>query len=202
MAREHRREVAALTVLGFHAVVAGALPQLHRSVLNGKPLVAGTALADTNLWQAEVLEPPADIPSLLRSEDSTPLRALDLAAVRSGLLPQKMSAALESVHPSIIVVDGETVQDLQDVADALLHLGFQAPTAVSSSWVLAEPPTSLRSASLRNIPPLNLRKTRNHRTQTEPPRKCSTAPGRCSPSSALLRQQHRPNWSGWTLSPW
>ncbi|MDO5864413.1 four-carbon acid sugar kinase family protein [Paenarthrobacter ureafaciens] len=119
-------EVAALTALGFHAVVAGALPQLQRSVLHGKPLVAGTALADTRLWQAEILEPPADIPSLFRSEDSMPLQALDLAAVRSGLLPQKMSAALESVHPSITVVDGETVHDLQDVADALLHLGFQA----------------------------------------------------------------------------
>lgn len=126
MAREHRRRGGGTDCLGLPRRGCRRSPQLQRSVLHGKPLVAGTALADTRLWQAEILEPPADIPSLFRSEDSMPLQALDLAAVRSGLLPQKMSAALESVHPSITVVDGETVHDLQDVADALLHLGFQA----------------------------------------------------------------------------
>ncbi|SDW91708.1 4-hydroxythreonine-4-phosphate dehydrogenase [Arthrobacter sp. cf158] len=121
-----RAEVAALTALGFHAVIAGALPQLQRSVQNGEPLVAGVALAETNLWQAELLEPPADIPSLLRPGNPASVQALDLAAVRSGMLLQKMSAVLESSQPSITVADGETLGDLQNVVDALLHLGFQA----------------------------------------------------------------------------
>ncbi|GAP55809.1 4-Hydroxythreonine-4-Phosphate dehydrogenase, partial [Arthrobacter sp. Hiyo6] len=61
-----RAEIAALTGLGHHVVVAGALPQLQRSVLAGKPFVAGSPLAQTDLLHAELSAPPADIPSLLR----------------------------------------------------------------------------------------------------------------------------------------
>lgn len=121
-----RAEVAALTGLGYHTVIAGALPQLQRSVQNGKPLAAGTALAETNLWQAELLAPPGDIPSLLRPERPSSVRVLDLAAVRSGSLARTMSAELESAQASVILADGETVQDLRNIVDALLRLDFRA----------------------------------------------------------------------------
>jgi 4-hydroxythreonine-4-phosphate dehydrogenase len=119
-----RAEVAALTDLGFHAVIAGALPQLQRAVRDGKPTVAGTALAETNLWQTELTAPPADIASLLRPENPTSVQTMDLEAVRSGSLVQKMSAALQSAQPAVAVADGETVEDLQNVIDALAVLGF------------------------------------------------------------------------------
>ncbi|CAN7245305.1 4-hydroxythreonine-4-phosphate dehydrogenase PdxA [Arthrobacter sp. LjRoot78] len=121
-----RAEIAALTGLGHHAVVAGALPQLQRSVRDGKPLIAGTPLAQTELWQAELAAPPADIPSLLRPEDPASVHTLDLAAVRSGSLPAKLAGLLESGRPALLVADGETVQDLEHVVDALLELGFSA----------------------------------------------------------------------------
>ncbi|MFF1254631.1 4-hydroxythreonine-4-phosphate dehydrogenase PdxA [Pseudarthrobacter sp. NPDC058329] len=121
-----RAEVAGLTSLGFHAVVAGALPQLQRSVVNGRPLVAGTPLAQTDLWQAELSAPPADVPSLLHPEDPSSVRTLDLAVVRQGSLAEKLAGLLESARPTLVVADGETVQDLRHVVDALLELDFQA----------------------------------------------------------------------------
>jgi uncharacterized protein YgbK (DUF1537 family) len=121
-----RAEVAALTSLGFHAVVAGALPQLQRSVVDGRPVVSGISLAETNLWQAEQSAPPADIPSLLHPEDPSSARTLGLAEVRSGSLTEKLSAQLDSDQPQLVVADGETVQDLEHVVDALLELDFQA----------------------------------------------------------------------------
>ncbi|MGF9648739.1 4-hydroxythreonine-4-phosphate dehydrogenase PdxA [Pseudarthrobacter oxydans] len=121
-----RAEVSALTGLGFHTVVAGALPQLQRSVVDGQPLVAGSPLAETELWQAELSAPPADIPSLLRPEDPASVQTLDLDAVRSGSLAKELSALLDSDQPALVVTDGETVQDLEHVVDALLELDFQA----------------------------------------------------------------------------
>lgn len=121
-----RAEVTALIGLGHHAVIAGTLPQLHRSVRNGKPFISGAPLAQTELWQAELSVPPADIPSLLRPEDPASVHTLDLAEVRSGSLTEKLAALLASAPPALVVADGETVQDLENVVDALLELGFTA----------------------------------------------------------------------------
>ncbi|MEE9095425.1 4-hydroxythreonine-4-phosphate dehydrogenase PdxA [Pseudarthrobacter phenanthrenivorans] len=119
-------EVSALTSLGFHAVVAGALPQLQRSVVAGRPLVAGTPLAKTALWQAELSGPPADVASLLCPEDPASVKTMDLAAVRSRSLTTKLAGPLNSDQPQVVVADGETVQDLEHVVDALLELHFHA----------------------------------------------------------------------------
>ncbi|MDQ0618333.1 4-hydroxythreonine-4-phosphate dehydrogenase PdxA [Arthrobacter globiformis] len=119
-----RAEVSALTALGFSAVIAGALPQLQRSVQNGKPLVAGTPLAQTNLWQAEQSAPPADIPSLLRPEEPSSVQTLNLDEVRSDSLTTKLFVLLESDQPALVVADGETIQDLEHIVEALLELRF------------------------------------------------------------------------------
>ncbi|MDP9998232.1 4-hydroxythreonine-4-phosphate dehydrogenase PdxA [Pseudarthrobacter sulfonivorans] len=125
-----RSEVAALTGLGFHAVVAGALPQLQRTVRNGRPFAAGVPLGHTELWQAELSAPPADIFSLLNPDKPASVQTLDLAGVRSGSLTAELAGKLagqpESSEPTVVVADGETVQDLEHVVDALLDLGFSA----------------------------------------------------------------------------
>ena len=121
-----RAEVAALIRLGYHAVVAGALPQLQRSVRDGKPFAGGTPLSQTELWQAEVSAPPADIPSLLRPENQASVQTVNLDGVRSGTLAAALAAMLQSVQPVLAVADGETVQDLESVVDALLELEFTA----------------------------------------------------------------------------
>ncbi|MCU1434923.1 MAG: 4-hydroxythreonine-4-phosphate dehydrogenase [Pseudarthrobacter sp.] len=125
-----RTEVAALTGLGFHAVVAGALPQLQRTVRNGRPFAAGVPLGHTELWQAELSAPPADIFSLLNPDKPASVQTLDLAGVRSGSLTAALAGRLagqrESSGPTVVVADGETVQDLEYVVDALLEIGFSA----------------------------------------------------------------------------
>ncbi len=121
-----RAEVSALAGLGFHAVVAGALPQLQRSVVDGRPVVARTPLAESGLWQAEQSAPPADIPSLLRPEDPSSVQTLALADVRSGSRAATLAMLLDSDQPALVVADGETVQDLEHVVDALLELDFQS----------------------------------------------------------------------------
>ncbi|ELT42823.1 4-hydroxythreonine-4-phosphate dehydrogenase PdxA [Arthrobacter nitrophenolicus] len=118
-------EIAALTSLGFHAVVAGALPQLQRSVRTGRPFVAGTPLAETDLWHAEQSAPPADIPSLLRPENPGAVRTMNLDGVRSGSAPFRLAELLEGGQPALVVADGEIVKDLEQVVDALLELNFQ-----------------------------------------------------------------------------
>jgi hypothetical protein len=59
-------ELAALSALGHHVVVAGALPQLSRTVVGGRPFADGVRLDGTDLWQAEAAVPPAEIAQLLR----------------------------------------------------------------------------------------------------------------------------------------
>ncbi len=118
-------ETAALAGLGYHVVVAGALPHLQRTVRAGRPLVAGSPLAETDLWQAEVSAPPVDIPSLLRPEEPATVQSLELEAVRSSRVPFLLAGLLDG-RPALVVADGETVEDLEHVVDALLELGFQS----------------------------------------------------------------------------
>lgn len=119
-----RAEIAALTELGYHTVVVGALPQLQRSVMDGIPLVQGIPLARAGLWHAEPSVPPNDIPTLLNPADPGSVHTLNLAAARSGLLRERLAHLLEASSPGQVVVDGETVQDLEYVVDALLEMGF------------------------------------------------------------------------------
>jgi 4-hydroxythreonine-4-phosphate dehydrogenase len=119
-------ETAALARLDYHVVVAGALPQLQRTVRAGRPFVAGSPLAKTDLWQAEVSAPPADVPSLLRPAEPEAVQALDLEAVRSSRVPFRLAEMLEGGRPALVVADGETTADLEQVVDALLELGFTA----------------------------------------------------------------------------
>lgn len=118
-------ETAALAGLGHHVVVAGALPQLQRTVRAGRPFVAGSPLAETDLWQAELSAPPADIPSLLRPEEPDSVQSLDLETVRSSRVPSRLAGLLDG-RPALVVADGETTADLEHVVDALLELGFRA----------------------------------------------------------------------------
>jgi len=118
-------EIAALAGLGCHVVVAGALPQLQRTVRAGRPFVAASPLAETDLWRAEVSAPPVDIPVLLRPVEPESVQPLDLEAVRSSSVLSRLSGLLDS-GPALVVADGETTEDLEHVVDALLELGFTA----------------------------------------------------------------------------
>ncbi|MDQ0862777.1 4-hydroxythreonine-4-phosphate dehydrogenase PdxA [Arthrobacter globiformis] len=131
-------ELAALSALGHHVVVAGALPQLNRTVVGGRPFTDGVRLDRTELWRAEAAAPPAEIAQLLGPGSAVQLA--ELSVVRSGGLAAVLRKALSgkalsgealsetpsSAAPATVIVDGETPADLEAVADALLDLDFRA----------------------------------------------------------------------------
>ncbi|MDP9693772.1 UNVERIFIED_ORG: 4-hydroxythreonine-4-phosphate dehydrogenase [Arthrobacter globiformis] len=117
-------EIAALSALGHHVVVAGALPQLNRTVVGGRPFADGIRLDGTDLWRAEPAAPPAELAQLLGPGPAVQLA--ELSTVRSGGLGGFLSDRLSRATPAIVIVDGETTADLEAVADALLDLGFRA----------------------------------------------------------------------------
>jgi 4-hydroxythreonine-4-phosphate dehydrogenase len=126
-------ELAALSALGHHIVVAGALPQLNRTVVGGRPFADGVRLDRTELWRAEAAAPPAEIAELLGPGSAVQLA--ELSAVRSGglaavlgeaLSAEAMSETSSSAAPATVIVDGETPADLEAVTDALLDLEFRA----------------------------------------------------------------------------
>ncbi|MDR6504864.1 4-hydroxythreonine-4-phosphate dehydrogenase PdxA [Arthrobacter oryzae] len=119
-------EIGALTGLGMHVVVAGALPQLGRTVVGGKPLVGGTPLDRTGLWAAETAAPPASIRDALQQAEGRAADLLDLHAVRSGKLPAHLDRILSGADPAVVVADGETEADLAAVVDAMVRLDFTA----------------------------------------------------------------------------
>ena len=117
-------ELAALSALGHHVVVAGALPQLNRTVVGGQPFADGVRLDGTDLWRAEAAAPPAEIAQLLGPGPTVQL--VELSTLRSGGLRGFLSDCLPRATPATVIVDGETPADLEAVADALLYLGFRA----------------------------------------------------------------------------
>jgi len=121
-------ELAALSALGHHVVVAGALPQLNRTVVGGRPFADGVRLDRTDLWRAEAAAPPAEIAHLLHQGSAVQLT--ELSTVRSGgltaVLGEALSGPSAGATPTTVIVDGETSADLEKVADALLALNFSA----------------------------------------------------------------------------
>ena len=121
-------ELAALSALGHHVVVAGALPQLNRTVVGGRPFADGVRLDRTDLWRAEAVAPPAEIAHLLH--EGSAVQLTDLSTVRSDSLTAVLGEALSGpsagATPTTVIVDGETPADLEKVADALLALNFEA----------------------------------------------------------------------------
>ncbi len=121
-----RAEIAAITEAGHHVVVAGALPHLNRTVVNSQPLVNGQPLLSTDLWSAEPARPPGDVRALLDPGNPKRMRHLGLPALREGSGPALLSKLLGGPAPSVVVVDGETDEDLHLVVTALLNIGFTA----------------------------------------------------------------------------
>ncbi|MEV7662068.1 four-carbon acid sugar kinase family protein [Paenarthrobacter sp. NPDC089316] len=117
-------EIEVLNRLGHSVVVAGALPQLGRSVRHGKPYVNGLPLDRTDLWQAEASTPPSTIAGLVQPDSPESVQMLRLPEVRSAHFPAILAEALTDGDPTIVVVDGESAQDLEQVVRALWQLGF------------------------------------------------------------------------------
>lgn len=117
-------ELRALRTAGYRLIVAGALPDLGRSVVHGVPLVEGKPLREAGLWSVETRTEPEAVADLL-----APLSTdhLDLHEVRAPYGPEGwLATELRAVDA--VVVDAETDADLYAVARASLALSRRAAT--------------------------------------------------------------------------
>lgn len=131
-------ELRALADLGFHVVLAGALPAMGRTVLAGRPLTAGLPLHGSDFWRAEPRRAPEHLSELFPTDSR--LRYVGLDAVRSPALAHGLGRALRGHVPVVVVVDGETEADLAAVADAVVALRFASagrPVALAGTGQLA-----------------------------------------------------------------
>lgn len=108
-------ELSALTEAGYTLVIAGALPHLNRSVVNGVPLVDGTPLSMTTDWDIEPALPPRRIAELF---PDLPIAELTKPDVDSIAWEARFGAALDSTQ--VLIVDCETECHLAQIASTAL----------------------------------------------------------------------------------
>ncbi|MBU9191593.1 four-carbon acid sugar kinase family protein, partial [Burkholderia gladioli] len=109
-------EVAALAALAGPAIVAPAFPATGRGVIDGRVLVRGVPLEDTETWQLEHAGRDAALRALLEGAGLR-VKQVGLEVLRGD--PQRIvamlaAAAAEGVRA--IVVDAETSEDLARLA--------------------------------------------------------------------------------------
>ncbi|MCQ0033059.1 4-hydroxythreonine-4-phosphate dehydrogenase PdxA [Burkholderia glumae] len=115
-------EVAALAAHAGMAIVAPALPEAGRTVVDGRLLVRGTPVEATELWRNEGIEGGGQIPAMLAGAGLN-VAHLDIEAVREGAaaLRARLDAQrARGVHA--VVCDSETDRDLGIVAQASAEL--------------------------------------------------------------------------------
>lgn len=127
-------------------VFAPAFPANARTTVNGRVLVRGIPLEETDLWRYEPGAPPANLVEMMRP---TGLRCavLDLAAVRAGDLQKRLIDVAGEVD--MLVCDAETDEDLRAVAEgSIATLGRSTVWAGSAGLAHHLP----RAANLRCEP--------------------------------------------------
>ncbi|MDR5781874.1 four-carbon acid sugar kinase family protein [Caballeronia sp. LZ065] len=111
-------EVAALARLAGPAIVAPAFPATGRAVRDGRVIVRGVPLEETETWQ---LEHAGQNPELRAMLDKVGLRVAHVSLEAFRAAPQDVAAMVISAAASAdgvdaIVVDAETIEDLASLA--------------------------------------------------------------------------------------
>ena len=190
-------EVGALTGLGYHvARCRGALPQLRRTVVDGRPLCRRRPAGRNRTLEG------GGCGAARRAWRSVLGRIRERAGSGHVCVPRIWPLQLGELFsggvPATVIADGETEADLEAVVQLLP--GWTSPPAAggSSWWGPAASPTSSPGRSGRgsttpaDVESSILRTTRRTRRLTRrtraPPRNPEAGPqGRCSPSSAPPR---------------
>lgn len=128
-------ETAALQPAAGMAIVAPAFPATGRTTRDGKVLVQGRPLDQTDIWRLEGLAGEADLVALLSAQGlRVALAGLDL--VRAGVPAlREHLVALTASHTQAVVCDAETEADLATLAQA--SAGLPAPAFWVGSGGLA-----------------------------------------------------------------
>jgi uncharacterized protein YgbK (DUF1537 family) len=100
-------------------VLSVAFPAAGRTTRDGRILVNGRALEETDLWRRDHTYPKADLVDVLATAGICSEKVL-LAAVRSGQL-KSILAGLADEGKTVAVCDAETEDDLHLIAKAALH---------------------------------------------------------------------------------
>lgn len=109
-------EVAALAALAGPAIVAPAFPATGRTVRDGRVMVRGVPLEDTETWQLDNAGQDAALGAML---EAAGLRVEHVALETLRATPQRIAALLAEAAQrgaSAIVVDAETGEDLAAIA--------------------------------------------------------------------------------------
>lgn len=127
-------------------VLAPAFPATGRTTVNGRLLVHGRPLEETELWQYERSTPPANIARMFE-EEQLHCALVDLDTVRGDRLQDAMSRYAREAD--VLVCDAETDADLRAIADASMVLGSETLWAGSAGLAYHLPPAAgLRSRSV------------------------------------------------------
>lgn len=116
-------EIKALVDQGHTLIIAGALPHLNRSVVNGRPLIDGQPLWNTDAWHVEANQAPDSIAQLLSGMESTNIQDPATLDSDAGFTHQLATAA--ATHQAVIV-DCATDADLRLIARTWLALRADA----------------------------------------------------------------------------
>ena len=116
---EVRRELTGERVV---AVLAPAFPAHGRTTRNGRQLLHGKPIEETESWQREQRSAQSHLPAILKAS-RLESALLDLSAVRSGqeALSAEMTRLAETAD--VLICDAESDQDLRAVAEASMSLG-------------------------------------------------------------------------------
>jgi D-threonate/D-erythronate kinase len=104
------------------AVLAPAFPSNGRTTVNGRQLVHGKPLEETEIWQRERALAQSNIPAVLR-EANLQTTLFDLDLIRSGTQALQHAMARLSEKTDVLICDAETDQDLSTIAEASISLG-------------------------------------------------------------------------------
>ena len=104
------------------ALLAPAFPAAGRTTANGRQLIHGRPLEDSDSTQCERPRCRSNIPEILRDEGMSSA-LIDIATVRSGTRSLRTAISRVAEEVDVIVCDGETNHDLQEIAIASMVLG-------------------------------------------------------------------------------
>ncbi|MFP5210411.1 MAG: four-carbon acid sugar kinase family protein [Acidobacteriota bacterium] len=131
------------------AVLAPAFPANGRTTVNGRQLVHGKPIEETELWQYERMTARSFLPEMLNEAHlRSALVTLELIRSEHSALRKAMKTLAREAD--VLVCDAETDDDLRAIAEASMALGRGAIWAGSAGLAYHLPPAAgITSASVR-----------------------------------------------------
>jgi uncharacterized protein YgbK (DUF1537 family) len=132
------------------AVLAPAFPANGRTTVNGRVLVRGIPLRETDLWRYEPTAPPSNLMEMM---SATGLRCalVNLAAVRRNDLQQTMADLASDAD--VLICDAETDEDLAAIAEASMSLFGRSTVWAGSAGLAYHLPSAARLRGQAAAPP-------------------------------------------------